>query len=129
MFQEILALIIIFLFIARISWQLHQKLIPRNQFIFWLFFWVICGILIIYIKKIDALVANIGIIILSWGIEERKIFPGYKINLTILLGLLCILGGLIYQIYSKGIILGIFSWSIIIFFALIFKRFILARFL
>jgi hypothetical protein len=73
--------------------------------------------------------SSIGIIILSWGIEERKIFPGYKINLTILLGLLCILGGLIYQIYSKGIILGIFSWSIIIFFALIFKRFILARFL
>ena len=60
MFQEILALIIIFLFIARISWQLHQKLIPRNQFIFWLFFWVICGILIVYIKKIDALVAGVG---------------------------------------------------------------------
>lgn len=60
MFQEILALIIIFLFIARISWQLHQKLIPKNQFIFWLVFWLICGTLIVYIKKIDSLVASIG---------------------------------------------------------------------
>ena len=60
MFQELLALLIIFLFLARLGWQLHQKQIPRGQFIFWLIFWLIGGVLIIYIKSIDIFVARLG---------------------------------------------------------------------
>jgi hypothetical protein len=60
MFQELLALIIIFLFLARLVWQRYKKQIPRSQFIFWLVFWLIGAVLIIYIKEIDVFVARLG---------------------------------------------------------------------
>lgn len=60
MFQELLALLIIFLFLGRLGWQLYKKQVPRGQFIFWLIFWLVGGLLIIYIKEIDVLVARLG---------------------------------------------------------------------
>jgi hypothetical protein len=60
MIQELLALIVIFLFLGRLGWQLYKQQIPRGQFIFWLFFWLTGGVLIIYIKEIDTFVAQLG---------------------------------------------------------------------
>ncbi len=60
MIQELLALIVIFLFLGRLGWQLYKQQIPRGQFIFWLVFWLIGGILIIFIKEIDTFVAQLG---------------------------------------------------------------------
>jgi len=60
MIQELLALIVIFLFLGRLGWQLYKQQIPRGQFVFWLVFWLIGGILIIFIKEIDTFVAQLG---------------------------------------------------------------------
>lgn len=67
MLQEILALIVIFFFLARLGWQLWHEQIPRGQFFFWLTFWLIAGVLIIFIRQIDALAARLGFS--SSGIE------------------------------------------------------------
>ena len=60
MFQELLALLVIFLFLGRLGWQLYKQQIPQGQFIFWLFFWLTGGVLIIFIKEIDVFVAKLG---------------------------------------------------------------------
>ncbi len=60
MFQKIIALIIIVLFLVRLFWQKNKKQIKANEFIFWLIFWLIVAVLIINLKLIDALVANLG---------------------------------------------------------------------
>jgi hypothetical protein len=49
MFQEYLALGIIFFFLIRLGLQLYRNQIPRGQFVFWLCFWLIGGILVIYL--------------------------------------------------------------------------------
>ena len=60
MFQQTLALIIITFFLFRLLWQKNNKQINSNEFIFWLIFWIFAGIAIIFLKKIDALVASLG---------------------------------------------------------------------
>jgi hypothetical protein len=60
MFQEYLALGIIFFFLFRLGLQLRRNQIPRGQFVFWLCFWLIGGILVIYLKEIDLFVAQLG---------------------------------------------------------------------
>ena len=60
MLQQFLGFIIIFYFLFRLFWQKKKNEISRNEFIFWLFFWAISLLLILFIKKIDQLVANIG---------------------------------------------------------------------
>lgn len=60
MIQEILALIVIFLFLGRLGWQLYKQQIPQGQFVFWLFFWLTGGVLIIFLKEIDTFVAKLG---------------------------------------------------------------------
>jgi len=52
---------------------------------------------------------SLGIIIFIWGLNERKMFPGFKINATMIFGLILMIIGLIYQIYSNGI-LGLIFW-------------------
>ena len=59
-FQQTLALIIIFFFASRLFWQKKNKQINPNEFIFWLIFWLFAGIAIIFLKKIDYLVASLG---------------------------------------------------------------------
>jgi len=60
MFQQIIALIIIAFFLARLFWQKQKKQINANEFIFWLVFWLLAAIAIISLKWIDKLVANLG---------------------------------------------------------------------
>ncbi len=60
MLQQILALIIIAFFLSRLFWQKKNGLLGINEFIFWLFFWIIAALAIISIKWIDELVAGLG---------------------------------------------------------------------
>jgi len=60
MIQQAAALIIIFFFIFRLFWQKRNKTISNNEYIFWLFFWLISATTIIFIKWIDKFVAFLG---------------------------------------------------------------------
>ena len=58
--QQIIALIIIALMLARLYWQKQKNYIGLNEFLFWLIFWILAAILIISLKFIDAIVAGLG---------------------------------------------------------------------
>lgn len=60
MFQQILALIVIAFFLARLFWQKQKQLISGSEFIFWLAFWFFAGLAIVALKQIDRLVASLG---------------------------------------------------------------------
>lgn len=60
MLQQIIALIIIAFFLARLYWQKRKNHIGLNEFLFWLFFWLVSALLIIGLKFIDRLVAGLG---------------------------------------------------------------------
>ena len=60
MFQQIIALIIIAFFLARLLWQKQKKQIGAGEFIFWLIFWLLAAIAIVFLKWVDKLVAGLG---------------------------------------------------------------------
>lgn len=60
MLQQIIALIIIAFFLARLCWQKQKNHIGMNEFLFWLAFWILSAVLIISLKFIDKLVAGLG---------------------------------------------------------------------
>ncbi len=60
MFQQVIALLVIGLFLARLFWQRKNKQVSRIEFFFWLIFWFLAVLVIIFIKKIDILVAGLG---------------------------------------------------------------------
>ncbi|MFH1522269.1 MAG: DUF2304 family protein [Patescibacteria group bacterium] len=60
MIQQVLALIIIAYFLARLFWQKQKNQIGANEFLFWLFFWLLAAGAIISLKWIDDLVAGLG---------------------------------------------------------------------
>ena len=60
MLQQIIALIIISFFLARLFWQKQKKKIQAGEFLFWLVFWVVAALAIIFIQQIDRLVAELG---------------------------------------------------------------------
>ena len=60
MIQQIIALIIIAFFLARLFWQKQKKKIGWNEFLFWLLFWVVAASAILGIKWIDAFLQEAG---------------------------------------------------------------------
>lgn len=60
MLQQLIALLIILLFVFRLLIQKQRKQISANEFLIWLIFWIIAAILVIFIKFIDQLVAQLG---------------------------------------------------------------------
>lgn len=60
MLQQIIALIIIAFFLSRLYWQKQKNYIGFNEFLFWLIFWLLAAAVIISLKFIDRLVANLG---------------------------------------------------------------------
>jgi hypothetical protein len=60
MLQQTIALIIIAFFLLRLIKQKKKKEINANEFVLWLSFWIISAGAIIFLKKIDALVALLG---------------------------------------------------------------------
>lgn len=60
MLQQIIALIIIAFFLARLFWQKQKKQIGAGEFIFWLVFWLLAAGAIITLKWIDRFAASLG---------------------------------------------------------------------
>ena len=60
MFQQIIALLVIAFFLARIFRQRKNNQVSRTEFLFWLVFWFLAAMIIVFIKKIDMLVAGLG---------------------------------------------------------------------
>lgn len=60
MFQQIIALVIIFYFILKLISEKRHNKINIGEFVFWFIFWVLAGIAIIFLKYIDKLVADLG---------------------------------------------------------------------
>jgi hypothetical protein len=60
MFQQIIAIIIILFFIAKLFLQKKKKEINILEFSFWFLFWLVSGFVIFFIKKIDGFVSALG---------------------------------------------------------------------
>ncbi len=60
MFQQIIAIIVIAFFIARLILQKKKNNISNNEFLFWFIFWILGGVAIVSLKWIDKTVANFG---------------------------------------------------------------------
>ncbi len=60
MLQQIVALIIIVFFLARLFWQKKKNLIGYNEFYFWLVFWGLSALAVVFLKYIDIAVAKLG---------------------------------------------------------------------
>ena len=60
MLQQILALIVIAFFLARLFWQKQKQQIAAGEMVFWFIFWLAAGAAVISLKTIDRLVAQLG---------------------------------------------------------------------
>ena len=60
MLQQFIALVVIGFFAIRLFFQKKNNKISKNEFLFWLIFWLIAGVAVLFLKKIDLLVANLG---------------------------------------------------------------------
>ena len=60
MLQQVIAIIIIFYFLIKLFFQKKAGKISRNEFIFWIVFWILALAAVVSIKWIDRLVASLG---------------------------------------------------------------------
>lgn len=60
MIQQLIALVIIAALLGRLFWQKKRSQVSGSEFMFWLVFWVSSGLAILFIRRIDLLVANLG---------------------------------------------------------------------
>ena len=60
MFQQLVAILIIIFFLARLIYQKIRGQILFLEFLIWLFFWVAAVFAVIFLKQIDALVLSLG---------------------------------------------------------------------
>ena len=60
MIQQVIALLILLFFIIKLNRERRKKSITRNEFVFWLVFWLIGVLTIAFIKPIDKIVMSLG---------------------------------------------------------------------
>jgi len=89
MLQQILALIVIIFFVGRLFQQKKKKQINRQELSLWLIFWILAAAAIIFIHRIDQLVARLG-------------FSGTAINILVYLVIIA----LIYQVFRLRLTLA-----------------------
>ena len=58
--QQAFALLVIAFFLTRLLRQYQKKQLSKNEFIFWLCFWIAAALAIIFIKFIDHFVSFLG---------------------------------------------------------------------
>lgn len=58
--QSLLAVLIIAFFLSRLIWQKKKQQINRNEFVFWLIFWLLALLAMLLLKQLDALVESLG---------------------------------------------------------------------
>ncbi|MDA3803109.1 MAG: DUF2304 domain-containing protein [Patescibacteria group bacterium] len=59
--QQIIAILIILVFVYQLTKQKKRKEIGINEYGLWLTLWTIAGLAIIFLKQIDTLLASIGL--------------------------------------------------------------------
>lgn len=59
--QQFIALAIILIFVIKLFKQKKKEIINQTEFSLWLFFWLIAGVAIIFIKNIDSFLAELGV--------------------------------------------------------------------
>lgn len=59
--QQIIALLIILIFVIKLFTQKKKEIINQTEFFSWLIFWLIAGLAIIFIKNIDGFLAELGV--------------------------------------------------------------------
>lgn len=59
--QQIIALVIILIFVIKLFNQKKKEIINQTEFFSWLIFWLIAGVAIIFIKNIDSFLTGFGI--------------------------------------------------------------------
>jgi len=60
MLQQLLALIVIAFFLARLFWQKQKQQLAAGELVFWFIFWIGAGLAVVFLKSIDRLVAQLG---------------------------------------------------------------------
>lgn len=60
MTQQIIALIVIIFFIIKQTQAYRKDAIAKQEYYFWLFFWIAAGLVTLSLQKIDRLVAQLG---------------------------------------------------------------------
>jgi hypothetical protein len=60
MWQQIIALALIIIFISRLTLLKKNGKILKNEYIFWMIFWALAGIAILFLKQIDTLLIDLG---------------------------------------------------------------------
>lgn len=60
MWQQIIALILIIIFITRLSLLKKKGEILKNEYIFWMIFWSLAGLAILFLKQLDTLLIDFG---------------------------------------------------------------------
>lgn len=60
MLQIIIAVAIIAWFLLRLIIQKRRHKISKNEFVFWLFFWLLVLAAVLSLKRLDALAADLG---------------------------------------------------------------------
>ncbi len=58
--QSLIAVIIVAWFLSRLFWQKKKGSVNKSEFVFWLIFWLLALALILSLKWLDQLVADLG---------------------------------------------------------------------
>ncbi|HKK54611.1 MAG TPA: DUF2304 domain-containing protein [Patescibacteria group bacterium] len=60
MWQQIIALVLIIIFITRLNLLRKKNKIQKNEYIFWMIFWGLAGLAILFLKQLDTLLIDFG---------------------------------------------------------------------
>jgi hypothetical protein len=60
MWQQIIALVLIIIFIIRLTLLKNKNKIQKNEYIFWLIFWTLAGLAVLFLKQLDTLLSDFG---------------------------------------------------------------------
>jgi len=60
MWQQLLAIVIILFFLVKLWLEKRRRLINRQEFLFWLVFWLTALVLIILLKPLDYVAGQLG---------------------------------------------------------------------
>lgn len=60
MWQQIIALVLIIIFITRLTLLKKNNKIQKNEYIFWMIFWTLAWLAILFLKQLDTLLIDFG---------------------------------------------------------------------
>jgi hypothetical protein len=58
--QQLIAFVIIIIFVARLFFLKKKGQLPAGEFVFWLFFWFLAAVSVLSLKWLDRFIAGLG---------------------------------------------------------------------